>query len=233
MRRLVIALSVVALVLGIVSFAGATPVDFKIGENNSIVGEGVSLNYTTDDNLENLEFTLDDNGSYGPFNYALVAGISGNGGRQNNEYNVTAYLDFDLPHDIRIPNPVANNGTLTITRTDGCSGGGSTGGKKGNSNNNHNNNNNNNSCTKKGNVSLSFDPVEVPFGDDGWFIVQLTGFDVGWQGTCCSPANWQGTITATVTLEKAPAPVPEPSTLLLLGGGILGAAAFLRRRRRN
>lgn len=49
--------------------------------------------------------------------------------------------------------------------------------------------------------------------------------DVFWCGTT-------GTVTATVSNDRAgaPAPVPEPGTMLLLGSGLMGLAGYSRRK---
>ncbi len=214
MRRLVIVLSVAVLVFGAVSFAGATSVDFEIGADNWIKSpDNLKFEYNIYGTLPGFKFSLEEGQTTDPFNYALVKNIiSGD----DDEYNITGFLDFDLPAGISVDNPVANPGTFKITSANNkCGKGG---------------------CKKNGNAILTFQSVDVPFGfeNSGLFTVQLYGFNVKWSDKCCSSSKWTKTITATVTLTKAPnqpSPVPEPSTLLLLGSGILGAAVFLRRRR--
>ncbi|NOZ69430.1 MAG: PEP-CTERM sorting domain-containing protein [Deferribacteres bacterium] len=209
MKKLVIILSVVAMVFGTVAIAGATSVYFDIGKRNGIDSPGVSLNYDIYDTLSEVAFSLEE-GQSTWFNYALINDVSGKSGT----YDITAYLDFDLPGDILGANPVPNPGELRLTNNPTqCR----------------------NGCLKSKTVSIDFSPVDVPFGKDGLFTILLSNVDVTWKGKGCCKNGWQPqTITATITLKKAPtppAPVPEPSTLLLLGSGILGTAVFLRKRR--
>ncbi len=70
------------------------------------------------------------------------------------------------------------------------------------------------------------DPVTVNFSGGGQFTLALS--DVGheswwWQGPEGTADVW-----ATVTYDTAP--VPEPSTILLMGAGLLGLVAYNRKR---
>jgi hypothetical protein len=82
--------------------------------------------------------------------------------------------------------------------------------------------------------SLVWDDVEpIQFGDGGLFSLDLTdasyrsGFWLGPDGLC---GNAYANVYATVTLEKAPNPIQEPATMLLLGSGLIGLG-FLGRKR--
>jgi hypothetical protein len=69
-------------------------------------------------------------------------------------------------------------------------------------------------------------PDIVSFGNGGSFAVSFAGF-----GQNCLCSALAGTVTATVTLLKAPTSAPEPGTLSLLGAGLIAAALSRRRKR--
>lgn len=82
--------------------------------------------------------------------------------------------------------------------------------------------------TAGGVVSVLDNPGTIAFGNGGLFGVTFNGFEK----SCQSCSALSGTVTATVSLLKAPHGVPEPATLTLLGAG-LAAFAFGARRRRQ
>lgn len=79
-----------------------------------------------------------------------------------------------------------------------------------------------------GGLTVVSNPAPISFGDGGLFAVSFQGFE----SSCFACSALTGTVTATISLLKAPASVPEPATLTLLGAG-LAALAFGARRRRG
>lgn len=75
-------------------------------------------------------------------------------------------------------------------------------------------------------------PTVVNFGSGGQYTVSLSDEDFNWSplfGTL--PGQLFGaTIEATVTYNTAPSAVPEPSSMIMLGSGLLGSLGVIRRR---
>ena len=71
------------------------------------------------------------------------------------------------------------------------------------------------------------DPVVVNFGSGGQFTIELD--DVGYESWFWQGPDGTADVYATITLNSAP--VPEPTTLLLSGLGLLGMGAYIRRKR--
>jgi len=76
------------------------------------------------------------------------------------------------------------------------------------------------------------------FGQEGSIMSYFFGWDTGNINDPTKAAHYDGNdlnnpaYTVTVTAENGSAPVPEPSTFLLLGAGLAGVG-FLRRRMKN
>ena len=88
--------------------------------------------------------------------------------------------------------------------------------------------------TSGGSLWVVNDPGAIAFGNGGSFDVNFYGFS----STCSLCTTLSGTVTATISLLRAPGStttpptsVPEPSTLWLLGAGLLAIGVTVRRRR--
>ena len=82
--------------------------------------------------------------------------------------------------------------------------------------------------------SLVWDDVDpIHFGSGGVFSLNLTDANYRsglWLGPDGLFGNAYANVFATVTLDSAPNPVPEPATMLLFGSGLIGLAAVGRKR---
>ncbi len=217
MRKFIYMTLCVGLVFGLVGMASAAEM-IELGGGSSIAlgygtDSGLTLNWTINPALNGYAQSLEVGGSFN----ILFATVWTEEDWINADDTVvaplTATLDFEAPDvDANVPGGVQGysqplvlmGGFITIA-----------------------------DFTQGWNLTWT-DPVTVPFGNGGSLLVDLSnatfsqGFWMGPDGNYSNGAQ----IWATVTLDSAPVPnaVPEPSTMLLLGAGLLGMVAYGRKR---
>ena len=202
------------LIFGGVSVADAEAVDFQIGAENSIdYDSALYIDFELSSGLPDTSFSLEEDGSF-TFDYGTIKTIEVI--TSQDTYSITAYLSFVQPEEI----VVGSNGTVDV-KTIVMHGTGKM----------------NSTRTE---FSISFNPETVQFDTDGEFIVQMSNIDAykvtggdtcGYNSGCYSPDVDDGPITATVTLNSSPTPVPEPSTFILFGTILIGALGVKRIKR--
>lgn len=209
MKSVILILSMALLIFGGVSVAEADAVDFKIGDAIPITYDSTELTIVSETytfpGITQLNVGDSFKFDYGTINSIKVL-IS------KDTYSITAYLSFIMPEEIVVGNP----GTVTTIEVTGM-------------------------CGKTSDKFwIDFDPVdEVFFDTNGSFTVELsdiyaypvTGDACGSYGGCYFTKEGENTITATVTLNKSPTAVPEPSTFILFGTVLIGALGVKRIKR--
>ncbi len=202
MKGAVLALTLALLFFGTLPAAEATVVDFELGDANNSLGYDTSellFDYETSPALPGTTFALDEGESF-QFDFATITSVSALVDKDT--YSITAYLSFILPEEM----VVQSDGTVKTIEVKGV-------------------------CGKSSDKFwIYFDPLDVAFGTDGLFTLQLSdvyafpaaGDTCGYPGGCYYPGD-EATIVATVTLQKSPVAVPEPSTFILFGTILAGA----------
>ncbi|NOZ80682.1 MAG: PEP-CTERM sorting domain-containing protein [DPANN group archaeon] len=204
MSRIILALSLALVFFGTLPVADATVVDFELGDADNSLGYDtteLSINYEISSGLSGTTFALEEKESF-QFDFATITSIMALVDKDT--YSITAYLSFILPEEM----VVQNDATVKTIEVSGQCG------------------------MSSEEFWMYFDPVDVAFGTDGLFTLQLgdvyaypsTGSDTtcGYGYSCYFPGD-EDTIIATVTLQKSPTAVPEPSTFILFGTILAGA----------
>ncbi len=85
-------------------------------------------------------------------------------------------------------------------------------------------------------ITLDYTTTGIAIAIDGTSIFSLTGMNnnpdghFGFYNYSQTQATYQGFVQDRIRTNRAPAPVPEPATILLFGTGLLGLAFFSRKR---
>ena len=210
MKTILVFLCTISLIFGVVGIATATPsYEFQMGDESYIdtsgtADPGLVMWTTVYSSVHNMVFSLNE-GESKTFHFARI-------GTHEDWINdddlepstITASIDFDVP-DITGEIPGTTVGFAGFFHFfQGWS-----------------------LVWENENV----DPIE--FGDGGVFSLELTDacYRSGlWLGPDGLFGNAYANVYATVTLDKAPNPIQEPATMLLLGSGLIGLG-FLGRKR--
>ncbi|MDY6825384.1 MAG: PEP-CTERM sorting domain-containing protein [Thermodesulfobacteriota bacterium] len=205
MKTIIPILGTVLLTLGIAFNAGAAPYTFDMGAGSSVDTSGTNdvlkMFATVNENLDDIIFSLDD-GQSETFYFATI-------GTTETWVNdddiqpgeITANIDFDIPD--------------MTSAVDGKSIGFA-------------------GCFHfiQGWILKWDDPVSVDLGETGEFTIELS--DVAYGSWCWQGPDGTADVSATITYNpggsSSPAPVPEPSTILLMGIGLAGLATLGRKR---
>ena len=207
MKKILVFLCAMLLIFGVAGIATATPsYDFEMGGGSSIdtadTATGLVMWAQVYNSVGNIAFTLDE-GDSKTFRFAKI-------GTHENWINdddlipmpITAYVDFDNPDKMGEIPGITFGFAGRFHFFQGW--------------------------------NLVWDDIDqIKFGDGGLFSLDLAdaSYRSGlWLGPDGLFGNAYANVYATVTLDKAPNPIQEPATMLLLGSGLIGLG-FLGRKR--
>ncbi|MDY6903922.1 MAG: PEP-CTERM sorting domain-containing protein [Thermodesulfobacteriota bacterium] len=204
MKTVVSILGSILLIAGFAANAGAAPYTFDMGADSVVDTSGTAdvleMYANVNQNLDDLIFSLDD-GESKSFYFATIGTTEGWIDKDDiRPGTVSAILDFDIPDLIGVVDGKSIGFSAAWHFLQGWN-------------------------------LVWDDPVIIDMGDAGEFTIELS--DVGYASWCWKGPDGSADITAKITYNPsgAPvAPVPEPSTILLMGVGLVGFATFGRKR---
>jgi hypothetical protein len=197
--------------LGMIGFAGlanATPYSFDMGADSSVDTSGtvdvLQMYALMNTDLDDVLFDLNVGESYDFYFATIGTDEIALGSEDYDTGTLTAILDFDNP-DIDQSVLGGSQGMTTIITYGTVF----------------------YTYTLSGWSVVWADPVIVDFGNGGQLTIELD--DLIHSAFGGDPSGSED-VYARVTLNTAPSPVPEPSTVMLVGTGLLGMIAFGRKR---
>ena len=195
------------LVLLVIGGVGATPYTFEMGAGSRLdtsnTNNVLQMYAAVNPDLDDITYQLGP-GQSESFYFATVG--TREGWIDNDDLipgNVTAYIDFDTPDMLSILTGLSVGFNASFLWFEDFF---------------------------QGWALIWNDPLIIDLGDDGQFSVELS--DVGYNSWLWQGPTGSADVSATITYNLA-APVPEPSTILLMGIGLLALATYSRRRFRK